>query len=176
MQTSLIIGNIFSFFSAVCIAISVIKRSKKDFMLWQIGDTAFGIIANIALFAYAALVISIVCLIRNCLSYMNKLTKNITLVLLVLSVIVGVYANNLGIIGWLPIIASASYTICIYLTKNEQQMRYALVINMILWFVHNLYVMAYPSAIANIVLCLWTAIQIIQENKRRKRLNPKSGN
>ena len=167
MQTYLIIGNIFSFFSAVCIAISVIKRSKKDFMLWQIGDTAFGIVANIALFAYAALVISIICLIRNCLSYMNKLTKNITFVLLILSIVIGLYFNNRGVIGWLPIIASASYTICIYITKNEQQMRYALIINMLLWFIHNLYVMAYPSAIANIVLCLWTAIQIVQENKRR---------
>ena len=51
MQTYLILGNIFSLLSAICIAISVIKQSKKDFMGWQIGDTFFGIIANIALCA-----------------------------------------------------------------------------------------------------------------------------
>lgn len=38
-------------------------------MYWQIGDTGFGIMANIALQAYAALVISIICLVRNILSY-----------------------------------------------------------------------------------------------------------
>ena len=69
MQAYLIIGNIFSFLSAICIAISTVKKSKKDFMYWQIGDTGFGIMANIALQAYAALVISIICLVRNILSY-----------------------------------------------------------------------------------------------------------
>ncbi len=160
MQTYLIVGNIFSLLSAICIAISAIKKSKTDFMYWQIGDTLFGMVANIALYAYAALVISIVCFIRNILSYKNKLTKNITVILLIISVIIGLYANNLSYIGLLPIIASASYTICIYATKNEQQMRWALTINMILWFVHNLYVQAYPSAIANILLCAWTFLQI----------------
>ena len=160
MLTSLIVGNIFSLFSAICIAVSVIKQSKKDFMYWQIGDTLFGVVANIALSAYAALVISVVCLIRNMLSYANKLTKEITIVLLIISIVIGLYANNLAIIGLLPIIASATYTICIYITKNEQQMRWALAINMLLWFVHNFYVQAYPSAIANIVLCVWTFVQI----------------
>ena len=164
----LIIGNIFSLLSAICIAVSVVKKSKKDLMYWQIGDTFFGIIANIALFAYAALVISIVCFIRNILSYKNKLSKNITIILLTVSVIVGLYANNLAFIGLLPIIASASYTICIYLTKNEQQMRWSLSVNLLLWFVHNVYVQAYPSAIANIVLCIWTFMQIF---KYRRQFN-----
>ena len=104
-------------------------------MGWQIGDTFFGIIANIALCAYAALVISIICFIQNILSYQNRLTKLITIILLIASIIIGLYANNLAIIGLLPIISSASYTICIYVTKNEQQMRWALTINMILWFI-----------------------------------------
>lgn len=164
----LIIGNIFSLLSAICIAVSVVKKSKKDLMYWQIGDTFFGIIANIALFAYAALVISVVCFIRNILSYKNKLSKNITIILLAVSVIVGLYANNLAFIGLLPIIASASYTICIYLTKNEQQMRWSLSVNLLLWFVHNVYVQAYPSAIANIVLCIWTFMQIF---KYRRQFN-----
>jgi hypothetical protein len=99
---------------------------------------------------------------------MGKLTKKITFVLLGLSIIIGFYANNLGLIGWLPIIASASYTVCIYVTKNEQQMRYALTFNMALWFLHNLYVMAYPSAIANVLLLLWTIWQIVKEYQRQE--------
>lgn len=165
MQTYLIIGNIFSLFSAICIAVSVIKKSKTDFMYWQTGDTLFGIVANIALSAHAALVISVICFIRNLLSYKNKLTKSLTGILLIIGVIAGLYANNLAVIGLLPIAASASYTICIYITRNEQQMRYALTFNMLLWFAHNLYVGAYPSAVANIALCVWTVIQILKNKK-----------
>lgn len=160
---ALIIGNLFSLASAICIAVSAAKNNKKDFMLWQVGDTAFGIFANIFLQAYAALIISIACLIRNTLSYKNKLTKTITYIIVIISAIIGFYANNLSWIGWLPIIASASYTFCIYLTKNDQQMRYSLVINMILWLIHNLYVQAYPAAVSNIVICFWTIFQIIKK-------------
>lgn len=169
MQTHLIIGNIFSLLSAICIAVSAVKQSKKDFMYWQIGDTLFGIFCNVALSAYAALVISIVCFIRNLLSYKSKLTKNITYILLILGVIIGAYANNLGIIGWLPIIASGSYTICIYVTKNEQQMRWALAVNMLLWFIHSAYIKAYPSAVCNIVLCFWTLFQVYKNRMQFKK-------
>ncbi len=165
MELSLIIGNIFSFFAVTCVGVSVIKKNKKNFMYWQIGETLFGMFANIFLYAYSALIISIICLIRNILSYKNILTKNITTILLVISIIAGLYANNLGIIGILPIIASVSYTICIYITKNEQQMRYATVLNMFLWFIHDMYIQAYPSAIANIILCIWTIIQIFKNKK-----------
>ena len=167
MQTYLLIGNIFSLLPAICIALSLIKKSKKDFTFWHIGDTIFGMVANISLFAYSALVISIICFVRNLLSYKNMLTKNITYALLLLSVPIGLYANNLSYIGLLPIIASASYTICIYITKNEQQMRWSLAFNMLLWFVHNFYVKAFPSAIANIVLCIWTFIQIYKAKKQQ---------
>ena len=51
MQTYLIIGNIFSLLSAICIAVSAIKKSKKDFMYWQIGDPLFGIATCIVLYS-----------------------------------------------------------------------------------------------------------------------------
>lgn len=161
----IIIGNIFSLISAVCIALSAIKNSKKDFMYWQVGDTMSGILANIALSAHAALVTSIVCLIRNFLSYTGRLTAKITAVLLLVGVVTGLYANNLGVIGWLPVTASAIYTVCIYLTKTDQQMRYALIFNMALWAVHNFYVMAYPSALMNTFLAFWSAYQAIRRRQ-----------
>lgn len=162
MQTYLIIGNIFSLLSAICIAISVIKKSKADLIWWQILDVVFCILSNIALYTYAALTTNSIALIRNILAYKNKLTKNITWILLILCIVVGLWANNRGIIGLFPIIASASYTIFMYTTKNEQQMRWALVSNLILWFVHDIYVQAYPSALTDIILSIWTGTQIFK--------------
>ncbi|MBR3676625.1 MAG: YgjV family protein [Alphaproteobacteria bacterium] len=160
MHTYLIIGNIFSFLSAVCIAVSVIKKNKNDLIWWQIIDVIFCILSNIALYTYAAMTTNSVALIRNILAYKNKLTKNLTWILCVLCVVVGLWANNRGIIGLFPIIASASYTIFMFITENEQQMRWALVSNLILWLVHDIYVQAYPSAVTDLVLSVWTAVQI----------------
>ena len=130
------------------------------------GNTLFDMLTNLVLCAYAAFVISFICFIRNIIFYKGKLTKSITLILLIINVIVGLYVNNLQMIGLLAIIASASYTICIYTTKNDQQMRWALCVNLILWFIHNFYVQAYPSAVACIVLCIWTFIQIYKNRRQ----------
>ena len=165
MQINLIIGNIFSLLTTICIGISAMEKSKKRFMFWQIGDAFFGMIMNIVLSAYAAMVISVVCLLRNFLSFKGWLTCPLTIGLLIIGTIIGLHMNNLGVIGWLPVLASGIYTICIYITKNEQQMRYALILNMLLWFGHNAYIRAYPSAIANLILCFWTIIQALKNRK-----------
>ena len=166
MPLYLIIGNIFSLLSAICIAVSVIKKNKSDLIWWQIIDVIFCILSNIALYTYAALTTNTVSLIRNILAYKNKLNKKLTFILVVLCIIAGLWANNRGIIGLFPIIASASYTILMYTTRNEQQMRYALVSNLVLWFIHDFYVQAYPSAIMDMVLSLWTVLQIFQNRNK----------
>ncbi len=166
MPLYLIIGNIFSLLSAICIAVSVIKKNKNDLIWWQIIDVIFCILSNIALYTYAALTTNTVSLIRNILAYKNKLSKKLTFVLMILCIIAGLWANNRGIIGLFPIIASASYTILMYTTRNEQQMRYALVSNLVLWFIHDFYVQAYPSAIMDMVLSLWTVLQIFQNRNK----------
>ncbi|MBO7556544.1 MAG: YgjV family protein [Alphaproteobacteria bacterium] len=165
MQTYLILGNLFSLLSAICIAISVLKKNKNDLIWWQVIDVIFCILSNIALYTYSALTTNSVSLIRNILAYKGKLTKNLTWILLILCIVAGLYANNRGIIGLLPIIASVSYTIFMYTTKNEQQMRWALVLNLILWFIHDIYVQAYPSALTDTVLSMWTSIQIFKNRK-----------
>lgn len=165
MQTYLILGNVFSLLSAICIAISVLKKNKNDLILWQVIDVIFCILSNIALYTYSAMTTNSIALIRNILAYKNKLTKKITWILFILCIVVGLYANNRGLIGLFPIVASASYTIFMFTTKDEQQIRWALVSNLILWFVHDIYIQAYPSALTDVVLSIWTSVQIFKKSK-----------
>lgn len=97
-------------------------------------------LSNIALFSYSAFTTNFLALLRNILAYKNKLSKSVTIVLTVLCVFLGAFANTRGIIGWFPITASASYTLFMFMTKNEQQMRFALISNLLLWFVHDIYI------------------------------------
>lgn len=165
MPTYLIIGNLFSLFSVLCLAVSVVKKNKNDLILWQLWAIVFSAFSCFALKAYAALITCVTDLIRNALAYKNKLNFQLTILLVFLSIFIGLIINNLGWIGLLAIIASASYTIFMYTTKNEQQMRWALVLNQSLWFIHNIYIQAYPSAITEVILSVWTLIQIFRHRK-----------
>ena len=129
MPLYLIIGNIFSFLASLCTAVSVVKKNKSDFMYWQVGNTLFAILTNIALWSYSGVTTNTVSLVRNVLAYKNKLSLVGTLAICTISISLGLMFNNRGLIGILPVFSSACYTLCVYLTKNEQQLRYALIVD-----------------------------------------------
>ncbi len=166
----LLLGNIFSFGAALCIAVSVMKKSKKDLIGWQILDTSFCILSASFLNSYSSVSTNSIALVRNILAYTNKLNKVLTGILLVVCIIVGLYVNNRGLIGILPVAATAEYTILIYTTKNEQQMRYALIVNLLMWFGHDIYIQAYPTACTDMILSIWTAIQAFKSEYGKKQI------
>lgn len=168
MSVALIIGNFFSLLSAICLAISVIKKNKNDLILWQVWCIVLANVACFALKAYAALITGIIDLIRNLLTYENRLTGKITAVLVVLCIIIGLIVNNLGIIGILAIVASTSYTVFMYTTKDEQQMRWALILNQVLWLIHDTYIQVYPAALTDAVMAVWTLVQAILYIRHKK--------
>lgn len=169
MPTYLLIGNAFALFAAFCIVVSVVKKSKKDLILWQLWSIILSTFSCIALYAYAAVITCIMDLIRNALAYKDKLSFKITLILVILCIIFGLWINNLGMIGIIAVVASSSYTIFMCITKNEQQMRWAFIFNQSLWLIHDIYIQAYPAAITDFVLASWTFFQVYR-NYNTKQL------
>ena len=168
MTFSLILGNIFSLCAVICLSVSVTTNNKKSLIGWQILDTSFFIASTFVLKSYAAVTTNSVSLVRNILAYKYGLNKIMTFCLCTIMVIIGVYLNNRGIIGFLPIIASIEYTIGLYLTKNSQQMRYIIILNLLLWFIHDTYIQAYPAALNDMGISLWTAWQIFHKRVDKK--------
>jgi len=162
MQTGFILGNIFSMAAAVCLAVAVFRKSTKDLLAWQVVEVVFCILSNIALVTYSALTTNSIALVRDVIAYKGKLGKTATWILLTLCITAGLIANNRGFIGLFPIAASAVYTIFLHLTRHEQQIRFALIVNLMLWFVHDFYVGAYPSALMDMVLSIWTLFAVVK--------------
>ena len=168
MSFTLILGNILSLLAVLCMGVSVVVKSKKALIGWQILDTVFFIASTLVLRSYSAVVANTVSLIRNLFAYYNRLGKGLTIVFCAIGVGLGAYLNNRGLIGWLPVIATLQYTICLYVTKNEQQMRYALAFNLVFWSVHDFYIQSYPSAVNNVFLCVWSLYQAWKNRKPKE--------
>ena len=167
----LIIGNLLSLCCAICIAISVVKKDKENLIWWQIWDSIFGLLASLVLSSYSSFTTGLLCTIRNYIAYHKGLTKFIAFFLVSVCIIIGLHANNRGIFGLFPLMAFTEYTLCMYLAKNDQQMRYAVIINLTLWFTHDFYIQAYPSACTDITLCIWTFYQALRRIHRKKRFH-----
>ena len=166
----LIIGNMLSFCCAVCIAVSVMKKSKENLIWWQIWDSLFGLLASLVLFSCSSFTTGLFCVTRNLLAYSKGLTKFSTFFLITICISIGLYVNNRGVFGLFPLMAFIFYTLSMYLAKNDQQMRYAVTINLILWFVHDFYIQAYPSAFMDITLSIWSFYQAMRRMNRKHRL------
>ena len=111
-----------------------------------------------------ALTISI-SIIRNSLMVKKKMTKTILTILIIIQIIVGTYLNQLGIIGYLPIISSVSYSLAIATTPNRQWLRWVIIENMLLWLIYDLTIQAYPAAVTDVTITLTTLIAIIRNRK-----------
>ena len=162
---TLILGNILSLCAVICLAISVLKKNKRRLIYWQILDTGFFIASTFVLASYSAVVTNSVSLIRNLLAFKNRLNLNWVIFFCVIMTVLGLYFNNRGVIGWLLIMASVEYTICLMITRNVQQMRYALIVNLSFWLVHDAVIQSYPAALNDLTLGIWTAVQVWRNRK-----------
>ncbi len=158
----IIIGEVFSLLAALSLAYSTFSNKKDRMILWQAINATFYGLSNFFLGGYTAVVTNILTLIRNILQVKGKMNKGVTIIICILMTIIGFYFNKNGILGLIPIIASVTYTICVYVLKSAQQMRVALIINLIQWLFFDFLIKAYPMFVMDLIIIIVTLINILR--------------
>ena len=133
-------------------------------LVWQITDYIFTAIANLLLGGYTGALTISISIIRNSLMVKKKMTKAILTILIIIQIILGSYLNQLGLIGYLPIISSV-YSLAIATTPNLQWLRWVIIENMLLWLIYDLTIQAYPAAVTDVTITLTTLVAIIKNRK-----------
>lgn len=101
-------------------------------LTWQLSDYFFTMIANFLLSGYTGAISISVSIIHNTLMIKHWDSIYTTVILVIIQVSAGTYFNNLGLIGFLPLISSVSYTIITFMTSKVQWLRWVTVENMLL--------------------------------------------
>lgn len=162
-----VIANVFSGLGAILLAYSTFSK-KKDKMLWmQVGDCACNVLSNAFIGSVSAVTTVFICMIRNALNARGKLSVQMSYVFAVVIFAIGVVVNNKGLIGFVPPIASVEYTVWSAKCKTAQALRYALLVNVCLWFVYDTVVRLYPAMTMDVVVSVITVLNIV----RYKRCN-----
>lgn len=161
-----IIANIFSFVGAILVAYSTFSKKKEKMFLIQSLDTLAYAFSNLFIGSYSGVSTNILSSIRNYLNSKNKNNKYINTVFVLLIVIIGIITNQKGLIGYIPIIASVEYTVFSLISKNDQDVRITLCINLALWFIYDSIMGLYPALIMDIVIFIITLFNYIKIKKR----------
>lgn len=88
------------------------------------------------LHGWSGMITQSVNVLRNLLSAYGKMSRVLSVVFVVVNFCIGYYVNNRGILGLLPLLASAEYTFCLP-SKNMCILKSGLMINMIMWAIYD---------------------------------------
>ena len=158
---NIIIGNIIAFIGSVLLVYSGIIKEKKKIIYVQTVQIGLFVVSNFVLGGITGAIINVISCIRNILCYKDKLRVKEKIILLIISIILSLSFNNLGIIGMLPLIATITYTLLMDI-NDVIKFKIVLIITSILWGVHDIYIKSYSSAIFDFLCAITNSISIYQ--------------
>ena len=133
-------------------------------ILIQTISIIFYTVSTLVLKGYSAVVQNVVSLFRNLFSIRGNISKVLEWFLVAVGVVLGIYFNNLGLVGLLPVVANFEYTVAVFRFKNNvTALKIAFIINAVLFSVFNAYLLNFIGLIGNIVLVITTVISLIKQ-------------
>lgn len=110
-------------------------------------------------------IINVLSCIRNILCYQDRLELKEKLVITVLATFLSIKFNNLGLIGLLPLISTITYLWSMN-TKNLIKFKGLIIFTMILWFIYDLTIKSYSSAVFDLMTAITNTYTIIKLSKK----------
>lgn len=163
---NIIIGNIVALISSILVVYIGTIKNKQKIIIVQTIQIIISIISNIILGGITGAIINSSNCIRNILCCKNKLTFKLKILLILITIIVSLKFNKLGLIGFLPLISTIIYTLLIE-TKDIIKFKQIYILCMFLWFIYDLFIQSYTSSIFDFLTIITSTIAIHQLSKKR---------
>lgn len=126
-----------------------LAKTRNKMLTLQLGQVVFLGFSNIVLGAHTGAVMNFVVLVRNILCLKVKYTILIKLIVSALLVGLGLYANNGGLLGVLPIAGTVLVTCCLDL-KNISFIKLSFVVSCFMWAFYDFKMKNYVSCLTDI--------------------------
>lgn len=168
-----IVANILGLISALILIYAGSIKEKKKVIKYQTIHSFFGMSCDLLLGGYPSVISNVFTITRNILAYKNKFTKILMIIFIIAVSGLIIYFNNLGIIGYIPLINFIFYTIFIN-TKDNIIFKYVFIISMITWLIYDVMIKAYSSAIFDTFTIITAVITLIKMIKSKKKKTSKN--
>ena len=168
---AVIVGNICSFFAACFTVASAWSRDRKRIYLCQAAQCFILAAANIFFASVSGTTTLFLCALRNCLIAYDRFTPRRCLIFVLSVAAVGLAANNSGLIGLIPVVTTAVYTVgCLY-AMSTRAIKLNLILNLVLWAIYDVIILDLVSFAVDTVSAVMAAISLIRVNKAQKTGN-----
>lgn len=159
-----IAGNIIMFIASIIMVLIGLAKTKKQVITWQSVQLALMGIASACLGSIPGAIANGMGFTRNLLSYNNKLNRTIQIILCIVATVSTLLFNNIGWIGYLPLLATLTYTWCVT-TQNLKFLKGVIAFTCVLWAIHDFTIQSYVGCIFNIFTIITCTIGIVRKDK-----------
>ena len=175
MTINEILSLLFSTIGALCFAYSTFAKQKSKMLYIQIADCSFNALACFFAGGFSGGATCILCGVRNIFNAKKKMPVWMIVLFCLAFTVTGIIFNQVGIIGWIPIIASLQYTVWSAITNSTQKLRIIIFINTIMWLFYYIVMHLYPSACMSVIVIVVTTYNLIKmrgtENDNKTETN-----
>ena len=164
---NIVFGNIVALIASLIMVGTGLIKNKKKIIYFQSIEIGLYVISNFILGGYPGAVINIVNFIRNILCYKEKLGTKEKGIIGLLSIVLTVLFNNMGLIGYLPLLASLIY---LYLMNIKGIIKFKLVmiITMIMWLIYDFTIKSYTASLFDLLTAIAAMYSIYQITRKKK--------
>lgn len=164
----LLFGNIVALIASLIMVYTGFIKTKQKILYAQSVQIGLLVVSNLVLGGYTGAVINAVGIVRNILCFYNKFGIKEKIFITILSAVLTVAFNNLGVIGYLPLIAIVVYTWLITI-KDVVRFKLLIIFTLILWAIYDFTVRSYTACAFDLFSIVTTVISIISiKNKPEK--------
>jgi hypothetical protein len=134
-------------------------KQRNKILYFQTIQIALSVISNIVLGGITGAIINAISLVRNILCYKEKLGLKEKIIITILAIVLSLKFNNLKIIGLLPLISTITY-LWLMNIKNVKKFKLLISFTMLMWFIYDIIIQSYTSAIFDFMSILANIITI----------------
>lgn len=165
-MTQLICGNFVALIGSILMVYSgSVKVRKKIIYIQTLQILAFAI-SDLILGGYTGTIVNLISLVRNYLCYKDKLARDNKIILILSCTIFSLLFNNLGLLGFLPLISTVVYT-CFMDVKNTIKLKLLIIFTMVLWLIYDIFIHSYISAVFDFFSIIANTVTIYQLSHKK---------
>ena len=150
LPINIIIGNAISLVAGIFLILSMVVNDEKQAYKHQFLNAFVLMISSVFFLSWTGVTTMAIAAARNVMVWKDRLTLNWTIFFIILSVVIGLFVNTMGIIGLLPIIAIVQITICNYILKDIKWIKLSFIINEVFYIIYFIAIWDFSSSIIEI--------------------------
>lgn len=165
-MTSIVLGNILTLIAIGFTYLNGTRKKKRDMIICDMGAATCFTLSHVVLRGYVGVVQNLVGVFRNITALFLPNDKFIGWILVACGVIFGIYFNNMGIIGLLPVASGFWYSFCVINKKASSRMlKMALIINSFAFAAYSLIEFNIVGIVSNILVACTTLNSYIKDKE-----------